>query len=206
MAASLDTVKRIVYENLSISPATYGTLDTDNKRFKATYINDAIASSDLRVVNLLRKAKQDFLLISGLSTSSSALASGAAIPDNWLVVSVVVENKRSVEIPFHKYRLLSKYTWDTSVNKAYHAFQDGKIYFVGSGNATVEYIHFSHAATLSSLYSPDGFENAVASLATAQLLMKRLDRPEESQFYEKQAYSFLQEYGIPESPLMETTN
>lgn len=209
MAAVLATVKKIVYENLSITGATYGTIDTDNKRFKSDFIDDAIVAADIKVVNLLRKYKQDFLLQSLYSTiSATSLASGDAVPANWSVVSVTYGSptKRSVEITYPKYRLLENFTWDATAKQGYHTFQDGKIYHTAPSAVTVTYINLTHPSPLSALKSPDGFENVVASFATAHLLMKRMDRPEESKFYSDQAYTFLQEYGIPESPKQETSD
>lgn len=213
--ATLSIVKDMVFENLSISPTTYGTLDTDNKRFKLEYINDAIAAADIKVVNLLRKYKQDFLLVENYQTQS-AVTNGASVDPNWSVVSVTYTEssttKRSIELPYDKYRLLTSYSssiFNSTYNNGYHTFKDGKIYHNSPSSpstVTITYLTLTHPDNLSALKSPAGFESVVASFATAQLLMKRMDRPQESQFYANQAYTFLQEYGIPESPKQETSD
>lgn len=47
----------------------------------------------------------------------------------------------------------------------------------------IKYIKFSHPDSLSSLYSPENLESALASYASAYLLMKRNDNPTQAKFY-----------------------
>jgi len=206
--ANLVTVRRIVYDNLAVSTQGYGSLDTSNKRFRKEFIDDAIAFADIRVVNILLKAKQDNVLVE-LHQTQTGIASGSSINQNWALVYVMdsTSNKRSKEIDWDTYDLIKDGgIFDTTNYRGYHTFKDGKIYTVMAGNCSLTYINLAHPVSLADLKSPSGFENIVADFASAHLLMKRLDKPEEAKFYEETAYRFLTEYGIPESSEQETTN
>lgn len=197
--ADLIVVEQIVYDNLSVSLGN-GTFDSSNKRFREDYLKSAIAFADIRTVNILLKSKQDFNLTE-LYQTQSGISSGSSVNQNWAIISVTDDTttRRSVELPWDKYRLLTYYgsgVFDTTNYKGYHSFQDGKIFTIMSGTCTITYINLTHQPTISGLKSPTGFESVVASFATAHLLMKRLDKPDEAKYYEGVAYNFLQEYGI----------
>lgn len=210
--ASYSKIKSIIYENLSVSPTTYGTLAT-NARFKSAYIDDAIVSADIKTLNILKRNKKDSLL-KHLWNSATSLATNSEIPTNtWAIIRVekTSDGSKLVEVPYPQFRMLQNFSsgFNSAVNNKYYAFADGKIYHNVGSNVTIVRIPsptYPEPLTASDIKSPAGFENVVASFATAQLLMKRLDRPEESQFYTNQAYSFLQEYGIPESPIQESSD
>lgn len=211
VAAIKSVVQDMIYENLSVS-SSYGAL-ANNARFRTEYIDEAINSADIKLINILKQNKQDSLL--NFTTNVTGFASGAELDNMWVIRSVTFKKNsnpdiRSTEMPYPNLKLLldSKYTWSYTSSYGYHAIKDGKIYYKAPAGylAHVEYIDLSAKDRQDDLVSPAGFENVIASFATAQLLMKRLDKPEESQFYERQAYSFLQEYGIPESPKQETSN
>lgn len=208
--ASLSKIKSIIYENLSVA-TTYGSLAT-NARFKTEHVDDAIVASDIKVIYILKRNKKDTLL-GHLDNSSTTLATGAEIPDTIMsILSVEKDSTKLVELPYPKFRMLSKFSaeFEGTVNNKYYAIEGRKIYHNAGGSVTLIAISAPSypAGTLASgdIKSPQGFENIVASFATAQLLMKRLDRPEEAQFYEKQAYSGLQEYGIQESPISDSVD
>lgn len=70
------------------------------------------------------------------------------------------------------------------------------------------YIAFTHPDTLplASLQSPEGFEDAVALFASAQLLMKRADNPEQAGFYMQQYQSLMGLYMTPSNNTDRTTD
>lgn len=207
--ATLPTVQRMVYENLAVSP-TYGTLDTTNKRYVSSYINDAIASMDIRIINLLLKHKQHILL-TDLETTQ-AVNSGDVVDNNWSIIKVDYytdtdgNTQRAVEITWDDYQTMRDGVdgiFNTTSYSGYFTIKDGIIYVIPSatysGNtAVITYINLTHPSTLSALNSPTGFESVVSDLATAKLLLRRMDKPQEAQVYMESAYRFLQEFGIPQ--------
>lgn len=72
----------------------------------------------------------------------------------------------------------------------------------------VRYISLTHPNALSGtdLQSPEGFEDAVALFASAQLLMKRSDQPEQANFYLQQYQSLMQNYMTPSSNASRSTD
>lgn len=206
--ASLTKIRNIIYENLSVA-TSYGSLAA-NARFKTEHVDDAIKAADIKVVFALKRNKKDSLL----ATKNANLASGAAIPsDSLAVVSVIAsDGQRLTEISPTKLKMLQVYsTAFTSSTSKYFAIQGNILYHTAPSSVTVYYIgapayHTASTLSDSNIVSPQGFENIVASFATAQLLMKRMDRPEEAQFYERLGYSGLEEYGILESPRTETVD
>lgn len=212
--ASLSKIKDIIYENLSVA-TSYGNMAA-NARFKTEHVDDAIVASDIKVLFILKRNKKDALLghlvVDSASPTPLNLASGTKIPDGVMVIlSVFKATQRLVELPYTKYRILDRFNgeFDSSVNNKYYAIEGGKIYHSAGGDVNITYIPApTYPATLvaGNIKSPQGFENIVASFATAQLLMKRMDRPEEAEFYSKQAYSGLQEYGIQESPISDSVD
>ena len=204
--ATLATVKKIVYENISASTGSYGTLDSTNKRYLSGYIDDAIISADITVVDILLKAKQDILLQELYATQD--VNSGDVLNNSWAIIKIECfpnpsnETVRAVEMDWDSYKLVSEGGIFSDTYKGYYAIKDGIIYLIpidinsGSGaEGIITYINLTHPTTLSSLMSPSGFETVISDLASAKLLMKRLDKPEEAQFYKQNAYQFLQEYG-----------
>lgn len=214
--STLSTVKRMVYENLAVSTGTYGTLDTTNKRYLSGYIDDAVIRADITVIDILIKAKQEILL-RDLYTTVDIMASKEVIVNNWTIVKVECFTAsttpfRAVEMDWDTFKLVNEGSLFGSYT-GYYAIKDGQLYVIpkdthsGSGAiAKITYIDLTHPSTLSTLLSPTGFESVVADLATARLLMKRLDKPQESQFYTQQAYQFLQEYGAKQMPMSEVVD
>lgn len=199
--ATVATVQRLVYENLGISPDTYGTLVT-NKRYKSGYIDDAIVQADIRTITLLAKNKQESLLDEILSTGNTAL-SGDDIPAFWHLVRVNITaggvEKQGVEISFGLFQDISDNSgsiYDSSYRNYLYAYHDGDLYFFGT-SATIYYLDLTHPTTLATLKSPTGFETALANLASAILLMKRNDNPEQAKFYMDEYNTFMQQYMIP---------
>ena len=213
--ATLNTVKRMVYENLAVSTGTYGTLDSTNKRYLSGYIDDAIVRADITVIDILIKAKQDILL-RDLYEVQDIVGLQVDLSNSWSIIKVIRFTSegsfRAVEMDWDTFKLVSEGSIFGSYS-GYYAIKDGQIYLTedsapsGSDyDAQVTYIDLTHPTTLTTLRSPTGFESVVADLATARLLMKRLDKPEEAQFYIQQAYQFLQEYGAKQMPMSEVVD
>ena len=79
------------------------------------------------------------------------------------------------------------------------AKKDGKIYFIAP-DIKIYYLNFNRT---SALRSPDGFEEAVAWLASSVLLMKRNDQPEQAGFLYSQWEKFMQEFISPDTNTQE---
>jgi hypothetical protein len=198
--ATLATVQRIVYDNLGITDVTtaYGTLKT-NERYLAGYINDKIAEADIATIMFLLKNKQHNLL-GDLYTNSGSLASGASIPNAWGIIDVIINGEVGTEISFGEYEQLNAGGIYDSAYKGYYALHDRKLYYIGvSTSAVVTYIDITHPTTLTVLLSPTGFEDAVANLASANLLMKRGDKPSQAEYYKGLYSEFMQSFLMPDS-------
>lgn len=203
--ATLTTVQRIIYENLGISPDTYGTLST-NKRYKSDYINDAIAQADIATIKLLMKNKQDSLIKDILSVGTIT-TSPDDIGQNWDIISIEIMSgsvsKDGKEISFGVFEEWSRNggtIYDTSLMEYCYAVNLNTLYFFGD-TATISYVDLTHPTTLTTLKSPSGFESALASLASSILLQKRNDNPEQASAYREDYMSFMQTYMLPETSL-----
>lgn len=202
--ATLSTVQRIVWDNLGVTlqSSGYGNLDTANQRYLSGYINDKIAEADIAVTNLLFKNKQHSLL-QVLYASQSSISSGTVISQNWIIVDISIDSEIGVEIPYGQYEQLAQGgIFDTSTYKGYYAKKDSKIFFIGT-TATVTYIDVTHPTNLSTLISPSGFEGAIANLASALLLRKRNDQPEQAEGYYKEYTNFMQQFMLPDSNIQD---
>lgn len=62
-----------------------------------------------------------------------------------------------------------------------------------------KYISLAHQSTLTTLYSPKSFEEAIAFLASANLLMKRADNPNQATYYLQQYQAMMGIYMTPSS-------
>jgi hypothetical protein len=204
--ATLATVKQMVYENLGISPDTYGTL-VANKRYKSGYIDDAIIQADFRTVHILYKNKQE-LLLEEILTNTVVPDSGDAVP--WTTIGIVEVNilvgavtREGREI---SYGVFQEWTdndgsiYDASYMNYHYAIHDGNLHFFGD-QATVKHLDLTHPNPLVSLKSPQGFEGPLASLASAILLEKRNDNPEQAAAYRADYEAFMQIYMIPDTNL-----
>lgn len=60
-----------------------------------------------------------------------------------------------------------------------------------------KYISLAHQSTLTTLYSPKSFEEAIAFLASANLLMKRADNPQQATYYMQQYQTMMGIYMTP---------
>lgn len=204
--ASTTIVRRIVWDNLGISlqSSGYGNLDTTNQRYLSGYIDDNIVKADVATIMLLLKHKQNILL-KDISTDSSSLASGATIPNNWAIIEVTINSEKAKEITYGQYEQLALGgIYDTSTYTGYYAIKDSKIYYIGaSTSCVISYVDLTHPTTLSSLLSPTGFEGALADLASAFLLMKRSDKPEQSKFYYTNYTNFMQGFMTPDTNVQE---
>lgn len=198
--ATVNTVRRMVYENLGITTnGSYGTLLT-NERYPTGYIDDRIVEADIDVLLFLLKNKQHTLLKDG-ATVSSSLATGATVPNNWAIIDVTINGETGVEVSYGVYeQLTAGGIYDTSTYKGYYTLRDGKIYYIGaSTSAVITYYDITFQTTLSALLSPTGFEGAIANLASSLLLMKRGDKPEQAAFYKGLFMEFMQGFMIPDS-------
>lgn len=197
--STLTTVKRIVWENLGVTNRSsgYGNLAT-NERYPAVYVDDKIAEADIETIELLFKNKQNTLLTE-IYTTSGSLSSGAAVPQSWIIVGVAIDTVQAREISYGQYEMmLGGGIFDVTTYDEYYAIKDGLIYFFGTA-AVIKYIDLTHPTTLSTLKSPSGFEGALANLASAKLLMKRGDKPEQAKFYKGEYDAFMQKFMIPDS-------
>ena len=112
--ASFTKVKNIVYENLNISPTTYGE-PVSNKRYKTEYIEDAIKQADIYVMKILLKAKQK-VLSDEYWTSATFTSEPFLMPehDELLAVCHYKDNEatptkeKSVEISFDMFDMLQE--------------------------------------------------------------------------------------------------
>lgn len=210
--ATTSTVKRMVYDNLGLTDQTagYGNLQT-NERYLSGYIDDNIVYADIVIAKILFKNKQNSLLDDLLQ--NSAVASEDPILQNW-GISYVTHTYLGAE--YHMYEI-SYEEYERYINQAiyslpaltdgYYAIQDNKIFIYNdSGNAKIYYIDFTHPTTLTTLMSPSGFEGAVAHLASAMLLMKRADKPEQAQWHYTMFKEFMQGYMLPESNVPESVD
>lgn len=194
--ASFTKVKNIVYENLNISPTTYGT-PVSNKRYKTEYIEDAIKQADIYVMKILLKAKQK-VLSDEYWTSATFTSEPFLMPehDELLAVYHYKDNEatptkeKSVEISFDMFDMLQEggiFTADENYS-GFYTIQDGYLYHMPFSTRTlstkgyIKYIRLEHPST-ATLYCPDGFEPIIAMYASSLLLMKRADNPEQSTFY-----------------------
>jgi hypothetical protein len=210
--ATLTTVQSIIYENLGITDKTagYGNLLV-NERYPSDYIDDSITQADLTVVTLLFKNKQDQLLKELHITAD--LNNKSPIPQNWGVVSVEgfdnllgTRKTRCIEVEDDTFNQLELGgIFDTTTYSNYYCIQDGKLRLINAfDTATVTYIDFYFASSpLSSLLSPSGFEVAVANLASAILLTKRNDNPEQAKAHFELYRLFMSDYVLPENNVPE---
>lgn len=207
--ATLSIVQRIVYENLGISPDVYGTLQT-NKRYKTTYIDDAIQQADFRTSRILISNKQDILMEQvRLNLPVVFNPDGEQIDQNWSINAVDItqggQTKIGQEISYGTYEewaLNGGSIYDETEMYFKYAIKDYKFFFFGS-TASIWYYDFAHQSSLVSLKSPAGFESALASLASAILLEKRNDNPEQAKQYRQDYAEFMQPFLLPETNLQE---
>lgn len=220
--ASKSVVRGMVYENLGISNG-YGTLKT-NQRYPTGYIDDAIASADSLVMRTLLKSKQYFFTDSFFTTVPITSLGPETLPSNVELLSVNhyradgETSVRSAEITWDMYEMFtmdkgagitSLFPFDGDGNVdfgGYFTVKDHKLYhipFPDSENlagdfGTIKYIRVTHANPLGTdLQSPEGFETAIACYASAMLLMKRADQPEQANFYMNQYNMLMQLYMTP---------
>jgi hypothetical protein len=139
-------------------------------------------------------------------TVSGNLASGGTVPNAWGIIDVTLNNPASsviaTEVPYGVYEQLAIggiYATDLATYTNFYSLRDSKIYYVGAASAIITYIDMTHPTTLTALISPTGFEGAVANLASANLLMKRGDKPEQAKFYMELYMSFMQQFMLPDS-------
>jgi hypothetical protein len=233
--ADAATVKRMVYENLNISPSTYGTLDTTNKRYKSGYIDDAIIQADIHVLSILLRSKQ-YNFQGGFFTttyipSSTNYVDLDSTSEIQSVFHYTTNNQnttaRSNEVTWEMYDMLSEPLATTSLFPTtgestikyggYYTVRDGRVYIIpidgvsyNSNVALVNYVTITHSSTsldaVTNLQSPEGFESAIAAYASATLLMKRADQPEQSTFYLQQFQDFMQPFLTPSSNAPRTTD
>ena len=196
--ATLTTVQRMVYENLGISNG-YGTLLT-NARYPTGYIDDRIAEADIATVQLLMKHKQSALLPN--PSTVNITTTSTTIPQNWEILNVNINGSWGIEIPIGLFEIIGSGIFNLTYDK-YYSKWNGVLYVsavggtIGSGYIT--YLDLTHATSLSTLFSPSGFEAAVANLASSLLLMKRGDKPEQAKFYKGLYDDFMQKFFIPDT-------
>lgn len=218
--AELDTVKRLVWENLGITNQSlgYGNLAT-NKRYPSVYIDDAIAQADIHVMRLLLKTKQHMFNYD-MYTTAAVDASPWIMPQNTELYSVYYYNSsggavdRGTEVPFDTFDMIQEggiFTSDAAY-KGFYTVQDGLLYSMpytttyGGNIGYIQYIALNHQETLQALYSPDGFEGPIALYASALLLLKRADNPEQANFYLQRFNEEMQAYMSPASSVQTKVN
>lgn len=208
--STLSTVRRITYENLGITTGgSYGTL-LSNARYPTEYIDDKIAEADITIVELLLKNKQH-QLVKDLYTTQTGVALNENLSNSWHIIDVKVGNAvgaivQSIgtpitEISFNDYQLMSGSSiYDVATYPLYYAIHNSKIWtFLTTHYLDIVYVDLTHPTTLTTLLSPTGFESAIANLASALLLMKRGDKPEQAKFYLDIATDFLKQFLLPDS-------
>jgi hypothetical protein len=218
--AELTTVRRLVYENLGITNQStgYGNLAT-NKRYPSAYIDDAIAQSDIHVMRLLLKTKQhmfhnDMFTTASVDTSPWVMPQHAELYSVYFYTTVGGAVDRGTEVSFDVYDMIQEggiFTSDSNY-KGFYTVQDGMLYSMpydvtyGGNIGYLKYIALDHNETLSGLYSPDGFEGPIALYASALLLLKRADNPEQANFYLQRFNEQMQGYMSPVSSIQTKVN
>ena len=228
--AEVSTVRNIVYENLNISPNSYGTAVT-NKRYKTEYIDDAIAQADIHVMRILLKSKQ-YSLHQDIFTTQEFADSALMLPQSASLYSVYYYKKdensytveKGVELPFDTFDMIQEggiFSSDTNNYAGFFTVQDGVLFSIPFtktvGNVTstftkdgkigyFQFVELEHKALGTYLYSPDGFEGPIAMYASALLLMKRSDNPEQSAFYLQRFSEEMQTYMTPPSNMQTEVN
>jgi hypothetical protein len=222
--AVTSTVRRMVYENLGITGSSYGNLKT-NQRYPSGYIDDAIASADSLVMRTLLKSRQYHFTEEFFNEVLLLDDDKIDLPDNAELLAVYhyksagAEIVRASEITWDMYEMFtldkplatnSLFPFDGDDNTVdfggYFTVKDFKLYNIffpdgidADGDAgELRYIKVVHQTTLGSeLQSPEGFETAIACYASAVLLMKRADQPEQANFYMNQFGMMMQTYMSP---------
>lgn len=200
--ATVSIAKRMTYENLGISPDVYGTLQT-NKRYKSEYVDDALVSADIITVMFLLKNKQ-YSLMQEIESSTTIAVSGLDLPAHWVIVDVRVTDgttETGKEISygtFKEWSINGGTIYDTNYLTHFYALKDNLVFFFGD-QVEVDYIDLTHSNPLATFKSPAGFEFAIASLASALLLEKRNDNPEQAAFYRGVYENFMAGYALPDS-------
>lgn len=222
--AKTATVRRIIYENLGITGTSYGSgTPKTNQRYPTSYIDDAIAGADALVMRTLLKSRQ-FHFTDSFFEPYNLTDSPINLPDNAELLSVFHNRAagalkvRSAEITWDMYEMFTlergvgvssifPFEGDGSVDYGgYFTVKDHKLYHIpfpdsndGTGKyGVLKYIRVKHEDTLSTdLMSPEGFEDAIACYASAMLLMKRADQPEQANFYMNQFNMMMQTYMTP---------
>lgn len=214
--ANLSIVRRIIFDNLGLTDqiSGYGNL-VSNERFLSEYIDDAIAFADITTCTLLLKNKQDLLMKEVFIVNRYDPDSNPLPLDNkWFILNVeffpdedLDITVRGKELSWEEFNLIknsSSGIFDSDHKRGYYAFKDGYLHVIPlkifDGNSfVVTHVSLTHPSTLSELKSPEGFESALANLASSYLLMKRLDKPEQSQYYQQIYTTFMQQYMLPDT-------
>lgn len=202
---NITTTKSLVYQHINVDGGTYGTY-VSNARYPSSYIDDEIFNADIRTCQLLIKNGQELLMQDSWEVQNVA-TTGTALNMNWVIVGVEYNTgsgyRKAVEVDWAEYeQLLGGGIYDTATYKAYYTIQSGKIYFLAS-DVKVTYVNLDRSG---SLRVPDGFEPAVAYLASSVLLMKRADQPDQSAYYYTQWKEFIGEFLTPSSNNQEKVN
>lgn len=197
----------------------------DNQRYPELYVDDAIANADITVMKTLLKSKQyhfseDFFAADPVFTNPHTL------PSNIELLSIYFKkgssSERGTEIPWEMYEMFTGYDSDSlfpleddaegpeTVRKyaGYFCIKDHALYHIpfeefpeeeeeGDEIATLKYIALPHPGTLEDLRSPESFEEAIAFLASANLLMKRADNPPQATYYLQQFQAMMGLYLTP---------
>ena len=203
---NLTTTKSMVYQHLNVDGGTYGTY-VSNVRYPSAYIEAEILNADIRTCQMLIKNGQELLMQDSWEVQN-VTTTGTAVSQNWVIVGVEYNTgggvyKKAVEIPWHEYEQISQGgIFDISTYKGYYTIQSGKIYFIGT-DVNITYINLDRSG---SLRIPDGFEPAVAYLASSILLMKRSDQPEQSTYYYTMWKEFIGEFLTSSTNRQEVVN
>lgn len=191
-----------------------------NQRYPKKYIDDAIAQADLQVMRTLLKSKQynftnDFFTSQTFNTSPVTLPTNTEIYSVNHYTSVGGADLPSDEVTWEQMQLmlLGGLLADTEYG-GYYCVKDGFLYQIpvkdggtaiaySGNNGYYRYVSLIHGnigdLTYGTLYSPKGFEDAIVNLASAILLMKRADQPEQSAYYQGLYDQQMQLYMTPSS-------
>lgn len=224
--ASTTTVARMVYENLGITDGTYGNYKT-NQRYPKSYILDAIAGADITVMKTLLKSKQyhftdSFFATLNLNTTKTTLPANIELLKVGFFYNDAGDEEQGVEIPWGMYEMFTEplatspletnlfsMTGEGGKNYGgYFTVKDHNLFIIPFSDRTItpkaycKYIALPHPTTVTNeasltLFSPQSFEQAIAFLASSNLLMKRADQPEQASFYLQQYQTMMGLYMTP---------
>lgn len=223
--ATLSKVRRMVYENLGITSQSggYGNYKA-NERYPVAYVDDAIIGADLTVMKTLLKSKQyhftdSFFSTLNLTTTKTNLPANIELLKVGFYYNEAGDEEQGVEIPWEMYEMftepLSNLQGDSNLFSmvgeggrnygGYFTVKDHSLFIIPFAARTTnpkaycKYIALEHrdGAVVTDLYSPQSFEESIAFLASANLLMKRADNPAQATFYLQQYQALMGLYMTP---------